>query len=201
MNQSNQSHISAGRIDLDAITNIIPAGVSVLDLGCGDGLLLAKLVTDRQVIARGVEINEVNVRACISRGLSVRQGNIEEGLADYRDNAFDYVVLSQTIAFLDKPEPVVRDMLRVGKKAIISFENTSSWRERLRAIIGGGAGLGLCSGEPRMRAINLRQFEQFVECVNARIDATTFIDNRRVIHRYASLRATVAVYVLAKLKP
>jgi hypothetical protein len=92
-------------------------------------------------------------------------------------------------------------MLRVGKKAIVSFENTSSWRERLRAVSGGGAGFGLCSGEPRMRAINLQQFEQFVQCVGARIDAATFINNRRVIHHLATLRATVAVYVLTKLKP
>jgi methionine biosynthesis protein MetW len=199
MNQLANPHTTtSNRLDLVAITDIVPVGTRVLDLGCGDGLLLAKLVEARNVVARGVELSEINVRACIGRGLSVRQGNIEEGLADYRDNAFDYVILSQTLAFLDKPEPLVRDMLRVGKHGIISFENTGAWRERLRALFGGGAGLELCSGEPRMRAITLKQFKMFSSCVHATIEQAVYISNHRVIHYFASLRAKTAVFVLCK---
>jgi methionine biosynthesis protein MetW len=186
------------RLDLDAITAIIPAGVRVLDLGCGDGALLAKLVQAKQVVARGVELSEVNVRACITRGLSVRQGNIEEGLADYRDNAFEYVILSQTIAFLDKPEPVVHEMLRVGKHGIVSFENSGCWRERLRALRGAGAGYDLCTGEPRMRAITLGQFHDFTGCVGAKIEQAVYMDRTRMVTSLVSLRAHVAVYVLAR---
>jgi methionine biosynthesis protein MetW len=186
------------RLDLEAITEIVPAGSRVLDLGCGDGLLLAKLVERKQVVARGVEISEVNARACIARGLSVRQGNIEEGLADYRDGAFDFVILSQTLAFLDKPEPVAREMLRVGKYGIISFENAGYWKDRWRALRGGGAGYELCSGEPRMRAITLRQFHDFTVCCEARIERAMHLTDRHAITQLAALRARNAVYVLTK---
>jgi methionine biosynthesis protein MetW len=188
---------NTSRLDLGAIVDIVPAQARVLDLGCGDGVLLAQLVHSKQVVARGVELSEVNVRACIGRGLSVRQGNIEEGLADYKDNAFDYVILSQTLAFLDKPEPVVREMLRVGRQAIISFENAGWWHERWRALRGSGAGYELCSGEPRMRAITLDQFHEFTRCTDARIERAVLFNQDRVIHTLPALRARLAVYVLA----
>ncbi len=190
--------INGHRLDHDTIINIVEPGTRVLDLGCGDGTLLVKMVQRRQVVARGVELSETNVRACISRGLSVRQGNIEEGLADYRNKAFDYVLLSQTLAFLDRPEPVVREMLRVGKHAIISFENCGFWRERLRALRGAGAGYELCSGEPRTRAISLRQFESFTNCVNARIERVFYLGNTHPIRVLPVLRAVIGVYVITQ---
>ena len=198
MNQTHSQIIDSQRLDHDAIIDIVSPSARVLDLGCGDGTLLAKLVQSRQVVARGVELSEQNVRACIGRGLSVRQGNIEEGLADYRDAAFDFVILSQTLAFLDKPEPVVHEMLRVGKHGIVSFENTGFWRERWRALRGGGAGYELCSGEPRMRAITLHQFDQFVDCTSSRIERAIYLDDQRIIHTWPAMRAKIAVYVLTR---
>jgi methionine biosynthesis protein MetW len=198
MTQTQTQTLNNHRLDHAAIIDVVTAGSRVLDLGCGDGELLAKLVQKRQVVARGVELSELNVRACIGRGLSVRQGNIEEGLADYRDAAFDFVVLSQTLAFLDKPEPVVREMLRVGKHAIISFENTGFWRERWRALRGEGTGYELCSGEPRMRAITLRQFVQFAQCADSHIERTIYLDDKRIIHSLPSLRSRIAVFVLTR---
>ncbi len=184
------------RLDLEAIVAAINAGTRVLDLGCGDGELLAKLVTEKQVVARGIELSEIAVRACIGRGLSVRQGNIEEGLADYPDSAFDYVLLSQTIAYLNRPEAVVREMLRVGKRAVISFDNAGYWRERLRMLSGNGYGTLLGSGEPSVRAITLAQFETFVRTINARVDRNEYITNYRHVAVLPLLLAQTAIYTL-----
>lgn len=186
------------RPDLDTIIEIVQPRTRVLDLGCGDGELLAKLVAVRHVVARGVEISEALVRACISKGLSVRQGNIEEGLADYPDGAFDYVILSQTIAFLNRPTPVVKEMLRVGKAAIITFDNAGYWRERLRMVRGDGFGEPLTSGEPRERAITLQQFEVFSDQAGARVEHRVLVRNQRRVVYLPALMAQTAVYVLRR---
>lgn len=186
------------RLDLETIVGQVAEGARVLDLGCGDGALLARLVESKNVVARGVEISEDNVRACIARGLSVRHGNIEEGLADYRDAAFDYVILSQTLAYLNQPEGVLREMLRVGHSAIISFENAGHWILRLRALRGNGMGNTLCSGEPRARSITLVQFEEFSTQIGAQIEQAVFLSGSDRVHQLPLLRATNAVYVLAK---
>jgi methionine biosynthesis protein MetW len=182
------------RPDFDAIVSLIPAKAKVLDLGCGDGVLLARLASEKQVTARGVEIDEREVRAAISRGLSVRQGNIEEGLADYPDAAFDYVVLSQTLAYLNRPAPVVKDMLRVGKHAVISFDNAAYWRTRAQALRGRGFGDDLRSGEPRERAITLTQFEEFCAGLGATIEQSLLLGRQWHAHLPA-WRAKMAVYV------
>ncbi len=190
--------MASHRLDLEAIIDLIPPKARVLDLGCGDGLLLALLVQRRQVVARGVELVEANVRACIARGLSVRQGNIEEGLADYGDGVFDYVILSETLAYLDRPLPVCAEMLRVGKRAVISFDNAGHWAHRWRALRGGGTGHDLCSGEPRARSITLSQFAAFVACAGARIEQRVFVGDRGRIRRWPALFARIAVYVISR---
>ena len=169
---------TAHRLDWDAIVSLVPDGAKVLDLGCGDGGLLARLAQEKRATARGVEINEVNVRACITRGLSVRQGNIEEGLADYPDGAFDVVVLSQTLAYINRGRPVVAEMLRVGKRAIVSFENAGYYRDRLRVLFGGGFGGDLTGEEPRQRPITLGQFRTFCASLGAEVVDAVFVGRR-----------------------
>lgn len=186
------------RPDLKAIIDIVAPQTRALDLGCGDGELLALLVSSKQVRARGVEISEVLVRNAISRGLSVRQGNIEEGLADYTDNIFDYVILSQTIAFLNRPAPVFKEMLRVGKAAIVSFDNAGYWRARLQMVMGNGFGAPIASGEPRERAITLPQFEQFVKRAGAAIEQRVLVRKERRVVYLPKLMSQTAVYVLRK---
>jgi methionine biosynthesis protein MetW len=135
------------RPDLLAIASLIPAHASVLDLGCGNGDLLL-LLADRGVRGRGVELSEDGVRQCVKRGLSVLQGDVDEGLADYPDGSFDYVVLSQTLPYLDKPRFVLKEMLRVGQRAIVSFANPGHWRCRMWTLLAGRTPEGLLVGQP-----------------------------------------------------
>jgi methionine biosynthesis protein MetW len=118
------------RIDHSVILQLIPAGTKVLDLGCGDGSLLVKLVRQKAVTGRGIEISEEGVRSCIAKGLTVMQGDIDKGLRDYPDNSFDYVVLNQTLQAVKFPDVVLSEILRVGKKGIVGFPNFAYWKMR-----------------------------------------------------------------------
>ncbi len=125
------------RIDHSVILDLIPPEAKVLDLGCGDGSLLAKLVGQKAVLGRGIEISEEGVRACIEKGLTVLQGDIDEGLRDYPDRTFDYIVLNQTIQAAKKPDMVLSEMLRVGRKSVVGFPNFAFWRMRLYLLLHG----------------------------------------------------------------
>lgn len=190
--------MTSSRPDLDIIVSMVPAGARVLDLGCGDGALLAELVANKSVHARGVEVDEANVRACMSKGLSVRHGNMEEGLKDFPDGMFDVVILSQTLAYLNRPLPVLQEMARVGRAAIISFENAGHWRARWRAVCGGGSGTTLASGQPRVRSISLQQFDDALRHLSLRAEACVFLSGAGQIERWPSLLAEAVVVRVAK---
>lgn len=186
------------RPDLEVIINLVAAGSRVLDLGCGDGELLADLVAQKKVTARGVEFDEDNVRACISRGLSVRHGDIDEGMADYPDNLFDYVILSQTISYLHNPLAVVQEMVRIGRNAIISFDNCGYWRQRLQAVLGHGLGHKIASGQPLSRSISLRQFDEMLLRLHLRCGKRFCLTGAKIVRRWPALLAQMAVYVVTK---
>jgi methionine biosynthesis protein MetW len=125
------------RVDHSVIFDIVPDGAKVLDLGTGDGSLLQKLVQRKRVVGRGIEISEDGVRACIAKGLTVLQGDIDEGLRDYPDRTFDFVILNQTIQAVKKPDVVLSEMLRVGRKGVVGFPNFAYWRMRLYLALRG----------------------------------------------------------------
>lgn len=124
-------------VNYDIIMQMIESGAKILDLGCGSGELLKLLKDKKNVKGRGVEINEDNIIKCIEKGLSVFQGDIDEGLKDYQDNYFDYVILNRTLQCTRKPDFVIREMLRVGKKIVISFPNFAYWRVRSYLFLNG----------------------------------------------------------------
>lgn len=122
--------MSALRFDLAAIAAQIAPGSRVLDIGCGDGALLASLRDAKGVDARGMEIDAALVAECVSRGLSVVQGDAERDLADYPDGAFDYTVLGQTLQTAQRPDLLLGELLRVGRTVFVSFPNFAHWRTR-----------------------------------------------------------------------
>ena len=120
----------AARVDLVLIADMVEKGARVLDVGCGDGQLLRLLAQQRGVDGRGIELSQRGVNDCVAKGLSVIQGDADTDLAAYPDDAFDYVVLSQTLQATRRPKAVLEDMLRIGRKAIVSFPNFGHWRIR-----------------------------------------------------------------------
>ncbi len=125
------------RPDLAVIAANVAPGSRVLDVGCGDGALMAALRDARQVDARGLEIDAGNVASCVARGLSVMQGDADTDLGDYPDGAFDYAILSQTLQTTKRPDIVLEELLRIGGKAFVSFPNFAHWRVRLSLLWGG----------------------------------------------------------------
>lgn len=125
------------RPDLAVIADSVTPGSRVLDVGCGDGALMAELRAHRQVDARGIEIDGADVTRALARGLSVIQGDADTDLVDYPDACFDYVILSQTLQTTRRPDLVIDQLLRIGTRAFVSFPNFAQWRVRLSLVFGG----------------------------------------------------------------
>ena len=136
MNNHDHSSLAAVRPDFAAIAAWIPQGASVLDLGCGDGSLLRYLMDTRKARGYGVEISDLNIVTCIQNGVNVIQGNLESGLSGFESNAFDFVILSQTLQAMRHTEALMQEILRVGRVGIVSFPNFGYWQNRLDILRG-----------------------------------------------------------------
>ena len=191
------------RPDLRAIADLVEPATRVLDIGCGDGALLEHLRDRKQVRGRGIELTEAGVLACVRRGLSVRQGNVQEGLADYPDLSFDSVILSQTLPFLDDPAMVLGEMLRVGRTAIVSFSNWGHWRCRLELLFTGRIPVAVDLPQqwyesPRRQPFSVTDFARFCRQVDIEIDRQVYMNRGVRIRtgRFKNLLSTTAVFTL-----
>jgi len=192
-----------GRSDYAIISDIIEPDACVLDLGCGEGELLAWLAEKKHVDARGVEIAGSKVQQAIARGVSVFHSDIEEALADLPDRAFDYVILSQTLQESRAPLKVLSEMLRVGKHAIVAFPNFGHWTVRLAHLFTGRAPKTRLFphdwyDSPNIHFFTIDDFESLVESQRWTIDKRIFLQGARKVRTLPNLLAEVAVFLVRK---
>ena len=199
------------RFDLQIIASWIEPGTRVIDLGCGEGELLKYLIIHKNVTGSGIEHDESRVTLCIEKGLSVLQGDINEEVLDYPDNAFDYVILSQTLQQVYEPDTMIRSMLRIGKKGIVSFPNFSHWRCRLQLLSSGYAPVTRqlpyeWYNTPNIRVITIKDFRKFIHEVGFNILKEVAINTQsqdrygKVIQFLRNLRATYGIFLIGNGK-
>ena len=194
---------SLPRIDLELVSDLVPVGARVLDLGCGDGTLLKMLIDRKGVVGRGVEISDAGVRQCIMKGLSVHHGDIDEGLLDYPDNSFDCVILSQTLQTVHKPLLVLEEMLRVGRVGIVSFPNFGYWQIRWRLLSTGKMPKSNhlpydWYDTPNIHLLTVADFHELCARQSLIIDKGIFLRNGRQVKTCPNLFAKIAIFVVRK---
>jgi len=188
-----------GRSDYAIIGQIVEPDAKVLDLGCGDGALLAWLKENKNVDARGIEIDGTKVQRAIARGVSAYQGDIDQGLADYPDQAFDYVILSQTLQETRHPLKVLQEMLRVAHHGIVAFPNYGHWNVRLAHLWTGRAPQTELFphdwyDSPNIHFLTVKDFEELVAAEGWRVEKKICLAGRHTISVWHNLFARVAVF-------
>jgi methionine biosynthesis protein MetW len=184
----------------------IPDGARVMDLGCGYGDLLDRLIEHRRIFARGVEISSEGLKACIQRGLSVYQGDIDEGFEDFSDGIFDFVILNLTLSMLHHPDRVLREVARIGKQAIVTFYN-AGYHPRRQAFLRSGRAAQILPDQgpwyrnPHIHPFSVADFEALCAELDLQMVARTFVDEQfaRLVEpfsRQPQVWSHAAVYLL-----
>ena len=190
------------RPDLAIIADHVDRGARVLDIGCGDGELMASLRDLREADVRGLELDAANVSAAVGRGLSVVQGDVETDLAHYPDKAFDYAILSQTLQTARSPDRVLSELLRIGRRAFVSFPNFGYWRVRASFLFGGRMPVTPALPVSWYETENIHQltiddFRAFIAERGVTVEGAWFLSGARAVTGgAANLRAEHAVFLL-----
>lgn len=195
-------------LNYSLIKDIVEDNSKVLDLGCGSGYLLKLLKDTRNVKGNGIEISQDEVIRCLEKGLSVIQGNIDEGLKQFQDKFYDYVILNQTLQSVNNPEFVMEEMLRVGKKCIVSFPNFAYWRVRFNYLFTGNMPKSKVLpfewyNTPNIHLLTIKDFFEFAKKHNFKIlngIYTTRATVRKGIHysMFSNMLAEEAIFVISK---
>ncbi|MCP4258378.1 MAG: homoserine O-acetyltransferase [Planctomycetes bacterium] len=198
-------HAHRVRVDYDVIESLIKPDSTVLDIGCGDGELLANLITDKNITGKGIELEQDLVLNCVDRGLSIIQHDIELGLEDFADKSYDYVILSQTVQTIKNTEMVFSELLRVAKKVIVSFPNFAHWRCRAQLFLAGSAPVTKqlsfeWHNSPNIHCLSLKDFERFCKKLSVKVEKKIpLIKTRLSPVKFApNLFAEQVIYVTSK---
>lgn len=192
------------RADLAVIAENVARGSRVLDVGCGDGALMAALRDNRGVDARGLEIDAGNVAAAVARGLSVIQGDADIDLAGYPDGSFDYAILSQTLQTARAPDVVLDELLRIGRRAFVSFPNFAHWRVRLSLLWGGRMPVTRQLPEswydtPNIHHVTIDDFRAFLKPRGVAVEGAWFLSgDKQTTAAAANFLAEHAVFLLRR---
>jgi methionine biosynthesis protein MetW len=200
------------RRDLRLISDMIAPGDRVLDIGCGDGALLAYLTRRKNVDGRGMELSQSGVNACVGHGLSVIQGDADRDLEAYPAGAFDVVVLSQTLQATRNPRRVVETLVRIGRRAIVSFPNFGFWRIRLKLLLGGRMPVSdllphAWYETPNIHLCTIRDFVALCDAIGVRVERSVTLDRHGRPYSLdphgalANLMAEQGVFVLSGNRP
>ena len=191
------------KIEHQVIMYWIEPDASVLDLGCGDGELLGRLIEEKQVHAQGIEISEQAIHHCVARGLSVFQEDIDTGLSDYADKSFDYVILNQTFQQVKKPDFVLKEALRVGEKAIVGFPNFLCISARFQMFFGGKIPVTPSLpfewyDTPNLHFLSIADFQEYCKRREIQIERSIFIAKNRKVRFLPNLFAEIGLFLLSK---
>jgi methionine biosynthesis protein MetW len=196
--------MTALRPDLAIIAREVRANARVLDVGCGDGLLMAALRDTKNVDARGMELDARDVATAVARGLSVVQGDADVDLANYPDGSFDYAILSQTLQTTKRPDLVLDHLVRIGRQAFVSFPNFAQWRIRFAHMFGGRMPVTeqlphRWYDTPNIHHVTIDDFRSFLDERNIRIEGQWFLSGDKPRNeRLANLLAQHAVFLLRR---
>jgi len=193
------------RVDYKLIESLIEPNSTVLDVGCGNGQLLANLINDKNIKGAGIELNQELVLDCICRGLPIIQQDIEDGLSYHADKSFDYVILSQTIQTVKNPEKVFKDLLKAGKKVVVSFPNFANWRCRAQLLLLGKAPVTKklpfnWHDSPNIHFLSLKDFDRFCKDSAAKVEKKLPLGKTRLspVRFLPNLFAEQVIYVTSK---
>ena len=167
------------------ISDLIEKNTRVLDVGCGDGILMEYLKHDKEIDIRGIEISKDNVQKCLSKGLAVIEGDAEKDLLQFPDSSFDFVILSQTLQAFLNPEIVIKELLRVGKKAIVTIPNFGFWKVRLHLLIKGTMPITKNLPDewyntPNLHMCTIKDFYNFCENRKIKLDKSSALHNEKI---------------------
>jgi methionine biosynthesis protein MetW len=185
---------AARREDFRAIVGMVRSGARVLDIGCGEGLLLEMLARDNGVEGRGLELSPANVSLCLARGLAVVQGDADHDLADFPSKSFDYAILTQTLQAVHRPREVLAELLRIGERAIVSLPNFAHWKMRWELLTRGR--MPMTSALPRawwetdnIHLCTLRDFTSLCDELGLKIEAAMALSDGQAARPIDAMRA------------